>query len=77
VLGYFGFGHVHHPEDFPDARFQSPACVVWPEDRPVALVLLALEKVCWVAECNPLMESCEKSTQKTGDLDGDYLLATL
>jgi hypothetical protein len=49
VLGYFGFGHVHHPEDFPHARLQSPACVVWPEDRPVALVLLALEKVRWIA----------------------------
>jgi hypothetical protein len=44
VLGNFGFGHVHHPEDLPDARFQSPACVVWPENRAVALVLLALEK---------------------------------
>jgi hypothetical protein len=49
VLGYFGFGHVHHPEDFPHARFQSPACVVRPEDRSVALVLLALEKVRWIA----------------------------
>jgi hypothetical protein len=49
VFGYFGLGHVHHSEDFPDSRFQGPACVVWPENRAVALVLLALEKIRWVA----------------------------
>jgi hypothetical protein len=49
VLGHFGFCHVHHPEYFPHAWFQSPAGVVWPKDRSVALVLLALEKVRWIA----------------------------
>jgi hypothetical protein len=49
VLGHFGFCHVHHSEDFPDAWLEGPAGVVWPEDRSVAFVLLALEKVRWIA----------------------------
>jgi len=49
VLGHFGFGHVHHPEDFPYPRLQSPARVVGPEDRAVAFVLFAVEQVCWIA----------------------------
>ena len=50
MLGYFGFGHVHHSEDFPDAWLEGPAGIVWPKDRSVALVLLALEEIRWVAD---------------------------
>ena len=48
VLGNFGFSHVDHPEHSPDSRFQSPARVVWPEDRAVAFVLVTVEQVRWI-----------------------------
>jgi hypothetical protein len=50
VFGYFGLGHVHHSEDFPDSRLERPARVVWPENRAVAFVLLTVEQVRWIAD---------------------------
>ena len=49
VLGDLWFGHILHSKDTPDTWLERPARVVWPENRAVAFVLLAVEQIRWIA----------------------------